>query len=203
MVSSVLHVVPDKMLVRLKYASNATINATTDTSAIAAFRANDLYDPDFSGVGNQPTGFDQLCTLYSRFCVLSSKCTAYGCIDTVSNITPCWIGIGVTRTGSRLTGLTTQEVFGMPECSTPHIGGNVQAMAMQGPLTKRFSAPEFFGKKVLDNDFECTSAASPARCGYFEVVCCSVNGNDPAVQPILVVIDYEVECRVPVELGLS
>lgn len=37
------------------------------------FRANDLYDPDFSGTGHQPVGFDQAMLFWEQFCVFSSK----------------------------------------------------------------------------------------------------------------------------------
>lgn len=36
------------------------------------YRGNSLYDPDYTGAGAQPLGFDQLCTLYSRFIVFGS-----------------------------------------------------------------------------------------------------------------------------------
>lgn len=37
------------------------------------FRANDVFDPDASGVGHQPVGFDQAMTFWEQFAVFSSK----------------------------------------------------------------------------------------------------------------------------------
>ena len=37
------------------------------------FRANSVFDPDWTGAGHQPTRFDQLAALYQRYEVLKSK----------------------------------------------------------------------------------------------------------------------------------
>lgn len=43
------------------------------SGAIYGFRGNDCYDPDLTGGGHQPLGFDQLMSLYTRFKVSSSQ----------------------------------------------------------------------------------------------------------------------------------
>lgn len=37
-----------------------------------AFRLNSVYDPDLSGTGNQPVGFDQWAAFYNKYRVLST-----------------------------------------------------------------------------------------------------------------------------------
>jgi len=39
------------------------------------FAANGLYDPDITGTGHQPMGFDQMMVFYYHYCVLSAKIT--------------------------------------------------------------------------------------------------------------------------------
>lgn len=68
---------PDKLRTRLRYCD--TVNVTAGTAAYV-FRLNSLYDPDLSGVGHQPTYFDQLCGaagsgVYGKYRVLGSKIT--------------------------------------------------------------------------------------------------------------------------------
>ena len=67
-------IVPDKLRVRMRYFFKFDL----DISAIGqdfVFRANGCFDPEVTGVGGQPRGFDQYATLYDRYVVTSSKIT--------------------------------------------------------------------------------------------------------------------------------
>jgi len=61
------------MTVDLRYAQTKTY--TTGSAGVAgtenAFSLNSLYDPDITGVGHQPYGFDQMASLYSNYIVES------------------------------------------------------------------------------------------------------------------------------------
>lgn len=43
---------------------------------VLVYSANGMYDPDNTGVGHQPRGFDQLMAMYNHFVVIKSKLTA-------------------------------------------------------------------------------------------------------------------------------
>lgn len=43
------------------------------TVATHVFRANSIFDPDFTGVGHQPTGFDQIMQFFQFYTVQSAK----------------------------------------------------------------------------------------------------------------------------------
>lgn len=66
-------VTTDSVFVRLIY--NAALNQTSDTASaknLHGFTGNDIVDPDATGGGLQPTGFDQWSALYNRFRVMGS-----------------------------------------------------------------------------------------------------------------------------------
>lgn len=42
------------------------------------FSANGLYDPDISGTGHQPLGFDQWMSMYDHYTVVGSRITVFG-----------------------------------------------------------------------------------------------------------------------------
>ncbi len=55
------------------------INLDPGVAGVAAyhsFRANDCFDPDETGVGHQPRGFDQIIPMYEHFTVIGSKMKA-------------------------------------------------------------------------------------------------------------------------------
>lgn len=53
----------------LRYHTNVSVATTAGAVATYIFRANDLFDPDFSGTGHQPMGFDQMMVFYNHFAV--------------------------------------------------------------------------------------------------------------------------------------
>lgn len=61
------------MTVDLRYCQTKTY--TTGAAGVAgtenAFSLNSLYDPDITGVGHQPYGYDQMASLYSNYVVQS------------------------------------------------------------------------------------------------------------------------------------
>ena len=54
-----------------------TVTLTTDTAGVfgagTTFRLNSLYDPNLTGTGHQPYGYDQMAALYKRYIVSGVK----------------------------------------------------------------------------------------------------------------------------------
>jgi len=67
-------------LATLVYPFAFTSSSVTGNSWSWQFRINSLFDPDFTGGGQQPTTFDQWMTLYDRYRVLAAEvdCTISG-----------------------------------------------------------------------------------------------------------------------------
>lgn len=62
--------VPDEKMVRLVYSDFRTMTASSNQCEYV-YRLNSLFDPDQSGVGGQPDGFDQWKTLYATYRVVA------------------------------------------------------------------------------------------------------------------------------------
>jgi hypothetical protein len=73
---------PTCLPVKLVYTDYRVLTAVAN-QANYVYRLNSLFDPDQSGVGGQPAGFDQLKVLYGRYRVLACKCE----VEAISNST--------------------------------------------------------------------------------------------------------------------
>jgi len=79
----------DRLRVKLRYASYV-IGTTGVTAAYQIVNGNNLFDPDRTGTGHQPRGFDQYAQQYRNYCVYSSriKCTTFN-DEAGSNLITC------------------------------------------------------------------------------------------------------------------
>lgn len=63
---------PNMFRTTLKYYQQIPYSAIS-TPQVYYFRGNSIYDPDYTGTGAQPVGFDQLSVFYSRYNVVGSR----------------------------------------------------------------------------------------------------------------------------------
>lgn len=66
---------PQFRVVRHKYCDTITVGAGSAAGLrqVWQFRANSLFDPDFTGVGHQPMFHDEMAAQYGRYTVISSR----------------------------------------------------------------------------------------------------------------------------------
>lgn len=67
---------PDVMQVKLSYTENRLITTLVGGTAYV-FRGNGCFDPNFTGGGHQPLGYDQWSAFYRRYRVRASKMTVH------------------------------------------------------------------------------------------------------------------------------
>lgn len=64
--------IPDRYMTKLHYSQLFTL-AYAGALTKQKFRMNSIYDPDYSGVGHQPMGHDELSVLYNKYRVYGCK----------------------------------------------------------------------------------------------------------------------------------
>jgi len=129
------------------------------------FRANDLFDPDFTGTGHQPMGFDQLMLWYNHFCVVSAKITIVVkntaatvptiCLRVDADSTPLTVIDRIVEFGGCVT--ESLEVKGASGCNKT-LSMSIDIARLQGMSRKTMYA---------DPTLRGTAAASPTECSYF------------------------------------
>lgn len=105
---SMVSVVPDQKLVRLQYCDyyNKVTNFTAGNANVHTFRANSIYDPDYTGTGHQPFYHDELAQLYSNYVVIGFKATFV-----VSSTVQIGVAVHISTTTTPLhsTGVALRE----------------------------------------------------------------------------------------------
>ncbi len=67
---------PASVMRRLTYhAEELSFTSTSGVPGGYVFSANGMFDPDITGTGHQPLGFDQMMLMYEQYTVISSKIT--------------------------------------------------------------------------------------------------------------------------------
>jgi len=61
---------------RLRYSTTFALSSSLGVPVGYLFAANGLFDPDVSGTGHQPMGFDQMMLSYNHYCVFSCRIIA-------------------------------------------------------------------------------------------------------------------------------
>lgn len=67
--------VPDSMFVKMKYVDAITLSSSLSVPGFHLFRGNDIFDPDYTGVGHQPYLSAQWGPFYQKYNVFASKIT--------------------------------------------------------------------------------------------------------------------------------
>lgn len=157
---------PVKTTRRLVYHENVAITSTSGVPATYVFSCNGLYDPNITGTGHQPAGFDQIMLYYNHYYVLKStvKCT---CRVTTTAIYPTFM-ISVNADTTAITDLNTLQEDG--SSVRTRMGGAGLDSCMQ-TLTTTCNVAKFGGAKYLEDStqYQGSVAANPAEQSYFHL----------------------------------
>lgn len=172
------------------------------TCAVTVFAANGLYDPDITGIGHQPSGFDQFMALYNEYVVTEASIEA-----TFENTDTSY---------SQICGISLQDFATVAtDCRVYTENGNVvttvigQAGGASAHIkTLKITCNQKFISKLqnilTENDFAGTASANPVDTAHFHVFCAPMNASvDAASVYARVVIKYKVLFRDPKLNALS
>ena len=188
---------PDKQVVTLRYCDAKTLDSTAGASAKANFSANSLHDPDRTGTGHQPYGYDQYAAIYNHYKVLRSKITCIG-VTTSPGVTAGNLVLGI---GLKDDTTTESDVSTLREAK----GANFAVMSSYQKATV-----SNYWKKSLNfpNDGTYSTAApigsNPAEEMFFSVFSCHMDGStEGGGCNIVITIEYVVEFFELKDLGQS
>lgn len=190
-----------KMPVRVRYPCimkySETFQLSTGTAGVMGTQQvmtlNCLYDPNVTGTGHQPYGYDQLVTLYKAYKVNAVKVTLLWSHPSTSALMGAYTMYPALG-GLSLTGLSVDASTEQPNVSTTVVtsgGGNTTVeQNIYIPLYKIFgvSKDEFKDESYMSNLV--TSAAQPTNQCYLAFAVGSFAGDAGATCECQCTIEY-------------
>lgn len=177
---------PTKLKAKLRYFDFPSLNiGTGGATATQVYSANGCYDPDITGVGGQPRGFDQIMALYDHFVVIGSKITVQLAANAAT--APIMAVLDLKDTQSTDSNITAsmESSFATNKLHSP-----------AGPTTAMVQtfAPRFLGRShpLSDPDLKGSASANPSESAYYHLVLASLAGVDETVIVPSVVLEYTV-----------
>jgi hypothetical protein len=201
-------VLPRSFKKTLRYAETYTL--TTGTAgvigSIQTMALNSVYDPNVTGTGHQPYGFDQLSTFYNNYIV-------HGCrwrllATTIGNTSEVCVAYQVYPTlgGVSITGITVDAATEKSSVSTFNLGpsGNDRSRLVTG-AAQIARIQGLTPAQYIDNiDHNgATVGANPTSLVYLEIGTGSYTGSSGISCVVQVILDYDVEFFYPKTLPQS
>lgn len=152
----------------LPYYSAFQVSSGTNAAGSYIFSMNGLYDPDISGTGGQPMGFDQMMVFYEHYTVLKCKVTAV--IRNQSTTLYTDAALCVRADNVAVTSIESVMETGNAvavKLTTANGQGSLKEIAINCDIAK-------FGgfDDILDNsDSRGSAAANPVEQTYLHVNC--------------------------------
>lgn len=167
----------NKTRVKLSWGFHAVLLSAA-TSAGQAFNMNSLFDPDRTGAGDQPVGFDQWAAFYNRYIVYKFK---------IEWIVQSSGALSVATLGSNQdSAVGTAAVLGQP---LSHINGAILGEQARG--TEYYNLPKMTGRTfkeyMADDRFQALTSASPTELAVWRIRVDSASGTNTSA-------DFIVKC---------
>lgn len=185
----------------LRYSEGVTITTPAVQNALAThvFSANGCYDPNVTGIGSQPRGFDQLMQLYDHYTVKSAKINVRF-MNQAGSGRP-YVGIAVRDS---VTGfVTTKDML-------EYDGSVVSKLPLarnQAPAAKEMSTyletsvdiGKFLGRTNVMSDPECkgSAASNPTELVDFHIMAVNTEGSAACEVDAIATIEYDVVLHEP------
>lgn len=169
-------------------------------AATHVWAANGLYDPDVTGVGHQPSGFDQIMAMFTKYTVHSAKITVTFLNQDASNSQTVAIATSDSTIGITDIRQTIENgncVF--TELNWKGIDNDMKTLSLYVNVKKFFSKLDIIDTNGLSG----TDAANPTQGLFFHVSGAPQATVDSGNISFQTTIEYDVEFSERKRVGIS
>lgn len=187
-----LSVIPRKVFKKLNYSTTLSLNATAVSADSYAFSCNNLFDSNFSGVGHQALGFDQLCGatgLYDHAVVVGAKLTATFLTNGSGSSSAARVMIFIRDIGTLTTfnpDTVAEQPGTMHRVISPLTSNNRTTMVYKVNPNKWLGKSSPLSSKELKN----SAVAGPTEQCFFHIYVSGIGSNDPGNVDVVVKLEY-------------
>lgn len=189
-------ITPDSVHLKLAVGFLITLDLSTTGYDEYIFRANSLFDPDFTGTGYQPIGFDEWSAFYNRYRVKESRVRA---VFSTSGSLPCCVGITFNHASSGA--MTFSNNIGEPYTTWNMVGATGSPPVN---VERRVSVRDYFGIRSnypLDEDYTASVSGNPSRVLFAHVWANTTSSAGACTA--FVELEFECEFYERVDLNMS
>lgn len=197
-----------KLVRKLAYTETLTLNPGLGGIAQYVYSCNSLYDPNVTGAGHQPRGFDQIMAAFNFYTVIGSRIRARVVGSELSGATRLLLTNSNTTTPVSMEAADSYAYIKENQHVKDQmiIPGNAQLNANRKiSLNHGWSAKKFFNAKNLfdGTQWRGTSATSPTEQAYWNVIATGWEGADVGACYVEIDIEYIAVFEDPIAVASS
>jgi hypothetical protein len=157
---------PTRKRTHLSYFESAvTVISGVSVAGTQVFSANGLFDPNITGGGHQPMGYDQMMLFYEHYIVHSCKCTV---VSVTSAVGPIFVSLSRNAGATPTTVITDLVENGNIEYQALPVGA---VQTIFDKMVMVLDVAKFGGvDDILDNpEYRGAIGTNPAEQSYFHL----------------------------------
>lgn len=198
--------IKNRIVTKLKYVDIVTVDSAAASIASHVFRANDAFDPDLTGGGHSPLGYNQYALLYNNKRVLSSTIKITPIHMDLADATPCVFGVYTDVDSTISYGSGIEIIEDMRNKGGWGIAGatdSQQANSLSNSKRASFNVRQM-GPEHRNNVTDVAGTPGIPDTRYYQVWASGVTATDnPSPQDFLVELMYTIEFTSPKHLAQS
>lgn len=183
-----LQPIPARYICKMKYSSFVR----TDLAGQYLMNLNSVYDPDRSGLGHQPYGFDTLSTLYNRYRVIACGWVIQRAAGTAEASAPTLVGcmpsndpgINFSNFDYLRENPRAKWVLQNPGAQVNTLRGKSYIPSLVGRTRAQYMADDSYQANVLSN---------PTENAILYIQTNSAVTQEPVIADVSVILEYTVE----------
>jgi len=182
----------------LSYVDYFNLNPGIGLPATYIFSANGLFDPNITGVGHQPRGYDQLKSLFDHYTVTSATIKVVACGPGGQTSTfPLVFGVLLSDDNA----VESDQIHALEakKSAWTFLPANDESRT----LYLDFEAKEFFGMSFKDASYKGSINANPDDQAFFQIFVEPTSAVDAAAVQVCVEIIYHVTWTEPNNVQIS